>query len=149
VLGVANGLVHGSVPLGILPLGTANFLARTLLIPLKLEEAMDLIVGEHAIIDVDALGVGERCFFSNVSVGMSPNAVNDIRAAEVLISSTILLEKPPFLFGPPGTLSDGQFEVYVVTARTLVQADGEMIGHTPVEIHLLAKALHVIMPKPA
>ena len=42
-----------------------------------------------------------------------------IRVAEVLIPSTTLLEKPPFLFGPPGTLSDGQLEVYVVTARTL------------------------------
>jgi diacylglycerol kinase family enzyme len=226
VLGAANGLVKSQVPLGILPLGTANFLARILLIPLKLDEALALIVGVHAIADVDALAVGERCFFSNVSVGMSPDAVDDtkaadkktfgrlayvvamlkqarifrlrrymvkldgtsrfVRAAEVLISNTTLLEKPPSLFGPPKTLGDGQLEVYVVTARTigdylrlgwdvffrsgkqaakmshwearrgasidalrrpsLVQADGEMIGHTPVEIHLVPKALHVIMP---
>jgi diacylglycerol kinase family enzyme len=32
---------------------------------------------------------------------------------------------------------------------SLVQADGEMIGHTPVEIALVPNALHVIMPKPA
>jgi diacylglycerol kinase family enzyme len=31
---------------------------------------------------------------------------------------------------------------------SLVQADGEMIGHTPVEIHLIHKAIHVIMPQP-
>jgi diacylglycerol kinase family enzyme len=30
----------------------------------------------------------------------------------------------------------------------MVQADGEMIGHAPVEIHLVPRALHVIMPKP-
>jgi diacylglycerol kinase family enzyme len=227
VLGVANGLVKSPIPLGILPLGTANFLARALLIPLKLEEAVELILGVHATIAVDALGVGGRCFFSNVSVGMSPNAVSDIsasdkklfgrlayvkamlkqarifrlrrfllrldgrpflvRAAEVLISSTTLLEKPPLLFGPPETLGDGQLEVYVVTARTigdylrlawdvffrsdkraakmshwevrraasiaalgrpsLAQADGEMIGNTPVEIALVPRALHVIIPK--
>jgi diacylglycerol kinase family enzyme len=41
------------------------------------------------------------------------------RAADVMVSSTTLLEKPPFLFGPPETLGDGQMEVYVVTARTL------------------------------
>jgi diacylglycerol kinase (ATP) len=226
---VANGLVHSPVPIGILPLGTGNFLARALLIPLKLDEAVELIVSDHAVIEVDALEVGKRCFFSNVSVGMSPAAVNNttsadkklfgrlayvlamvkqsrifrlqrymlrldgrprsIRAAEVLISNTTMLEKPPFLFGPPETLGDGQLEVYVVTARTLgdymrlvwdvflrsgkpaaklshwaarqsaridsfrrsslVQADGEMIGHTPVEIHLVPKAIHVIMPKPA
>lgn len=229
LVGVANGLVHTPVPLGILPLGTGNFLARALLIPLKVDEAVDLMVSDHAIIEVDAMEVGERCFFSNVSVGMSPEAVNEtksadkkiygrlayviamvkrasifrlqrfvlrldgrprwIRAAEVLISNTTLLEKPPLLFGPPDTLGDGQLEVYVVTARTvgdymrlvwdvflrsgkpaaklshwaarqsaridsfrrssLVQADGELIGHTPLEIHLVPKAIHVIMPKPA
>ena len=31
----------------------------------------------------------------------------------------------------------------------LVQADGEVIGHTPVEVRLVPKAIHVIMPKPA
>jgi len=227
LVGVANGLVHGSVPLGILPLGTANFLARALHIPFKLDEAVELMVGEHAIIEVDALQVGGRCYFSNVSVGMSPKAVNAtrasdkrlfgrfaylnamvkqstifqlrryvlgldgrrrwIRASEVMISNSTLMEKPSSLSGPPATLCDGQLEVYVVTARTLsdymrlvwdlflrsggpsaglshwtartsarieafrrsplVQADGEVIGHTPVEVHLVPRAIHVIMPK--
>jgi diacylglycerol kinase (ATP) len=226
---VANGLVHGPVPLGIIPLGTANFLARALLIPVRLEEALDLIVGEHGVMDVDALGVGERFFFSNVSVGLSPNAINDIRpadkklfgrlayvlamvrqarifrlrrymvkldgrprlirAAEILISNTTMLEKPPLLFGPPETLCDGRLEIYVVSARTpgdylrlgwdvffrpgrraakmshwdarqgasiaslrrpsLVQADGEVIGRTPVAVKLVPRALRVIIPPPA
>ena len=30
----------------------------------------------------------------------------------------------------------------------LVQADGEVIGHTPVDVRLIPKAIHVIMPKP-
>jgi diacylglycerol kinase (ATP) len=228
LIGVANGLVHNSVPLGILPLGTGNALARALLIPLNLDGAIELLVNDHTVMEIDALQVGERYFFSNVSVGISPQMMKDtksadkklfgllayalamikrsgvfqlqrytltldgrprsIRAAEVLISSPTLLEQPPFLFGPPETLDDGQLEVYVVTAHTLadyallvwdlfrrpgrsaaklthlaathsvcieadrshlVQADGEVIGHTPVEIQLVSKAIHVIRPKPA
>jgi diacylglycerol kinase (ATP) len=227
LVGVANGLVNSPIPLGILPLGTGNDLARALLIPLKLDEAMDLLVSDHDVIEVDALKVGKRHFFSNVSAGISPQMMSDtkpaqkkvfgrlaylmamvkrssifqlqrytltldgkaqsIRAAEVMISNTTLLEKPPFLFGPPETLNDGQFDIYVLTAHTLrdyvrliwdlfrrpgrsaaklthlaathgvrieadrshlVQADGELIGHTPVEVQLIPKAIHVIMPKP-
>jgi len=228
VVGVANAMVHRPIPLGIVPLGTANFLARALLIPLKPEQAVELIAGDHRIVEADSLEVEGRFFFSNVSVGLSPEAVNRttaadkkvfgrmayliamvkrarllrlqrylvrldgstraIRAAEVVISSTTMMEKPPFLFGPPETLCDGQIEVYVVTARTLndylrltwdlflrsgkpaaklshwtarkdaridcarrsllVQADGELIGHTPVEVLVRHKALHVIVPKP-
>jgi diacylglycerol kinase (ATP) len=82
VASVANALVFSQVPLGILPLGTGNVLARALSIPLKLEEALDLLVGDHAVIEVDALKVGDRHFFSNVSVGISPAMVSETTPAQ-------------------------------------------------------------------
>ena len=228
VVGVANGLVNSKVPLGIVPLGTGNVLARVLGVPLKVDEALDMLTGDHDVLEMDALKVEDRYLFSNVSVGLSPQVMKDtksaqkerlgllaylwtmlkesrlfklrrytltidgqkqrINTAEIMISNTTLLEAPPHVWGPPETLTDSQLEVYVVMAHTLgdyvrlvwdvlrhggqsaakfdhwtgqhsiridtdqgaqlVQGDGEVIGHTPVEIQIVPKSLRVIMPKP-
>jgi diacylglycerol kinase family enzyme len=229
LVGVANALVDRQIPLGILPLGTGNLLARVLNVPLKLDEAVQLLAGDHTVVEMDVLKVGDRYFFSNVGVGISPEIMDEttsaqkkrfgilayfltivkqsslfrrrwytltidgqprrIRASEILISNPTLLEKATMLYGPPETLSDGQLEVYLATAQTLgdyvrlvwdlfrspghpaaklyhwesrrsvridadrspqlVQADGEVIGHTPVEVQMVPKAMHVITTKPA
>ncbi len=82
LVGVANALVHSQVPLGILPLGTGNRLARILSVPLKLDEAVQLLAGDHTVIEIDALKVGDRYFFSNVSVGISPEIMNETKSAQ-------------------------------------------------------------------
>jgi diacylglycerol kinase (ATP) len=66
----APGLVETGLPLGILPTGTANDLARTLSIPTDLALATRLIIkGNSKRIDVGT--VNEHYFFNVASIGLS------------------------------------------------------------------------------
>jgi YegS/Rv2252/BmrU family lipid kinase len=227
VAGVVNGLVKSDVPLGILPVGTGNGLARALSIPLNLPDAVALLAGGNRQMPLDAMQVGEKVYILNVSAGISSRAMREtpaekkrrfgmlayawtfaqllfghqprrfqldidhhqieVRATEVLVSNGAALKERASLLGPRESFSDGQFEVYILTARTLaeylrlvwqvirkpeqrkadlrdlrvkesitirslgrpqpVQADGEMIGQTPVDVRILPRALQVIVPE--
>jgi YegS/Rv2252/BmrU family lipid kinase len=80
VSAVADALVGTGAHLVILPLGTANVLARELGIPLELNGACELggcrvrlgsLAGtEHALVAIDAMKVGPRHYFTQVGVGI-------------------------------------------------------------------------------
>ncbi len=228
VSGAANGLVGTATPLGIIPLGTANVLARELGIPVDLEGACRLLAGPHATRSVDAMRVGGQCYFTQVGVGIDALMIRDTRreqkrrwgrvaylwtaakqlagfsprrfaleaddrrmrphASEVLVANGGILGQPPFRWGPDIRPDDGRVDVCIVRARTVwdylvlgwhvalgqhrrdprvrylparrrvaiatkhpmpVQADGEIIGETPVEVEVVAAAVRVVVPAEA
>lgn len=59
---VAKTLIGKNIPMGILPLGSANGLATALEIPTKVEDALDLIINNVASVSFDVLQVnGHIC----------------------------------------------------------------------------------------
>ena len=66
----APGLLASGLALGILPMGTANDLARTLGIPDDLEAAADVIVAGHRR-QIDVGTVNDKPFFNVASIGLS------------------------------------------------------------------------------
>lgn len=221
----ATALRDSSIPLGILPAGTGNIMARDLGIPLNPDRALELLVGDHQICSMDLMQVGERCHALNVSIGISAQTMETIereqkkrfgifayiinglailtgarlhrlrlqvdgvdyrvRASEIMVGNTSLvgfrrmprhLEILPddgavdviisraltiwdwlislvyFVFGiksnkPRFHILSARKSIQVTSASPLtVQADGDVIGQTPVEVQVLPGAVQVIVP---
>jgi diacylglycerol kinase (ATP) len=228
VSAVADALVGSGVPLGILPMGTANVLARELDVPLDLGLASWLLAGEHDLATIDAMKVGDRHYLTQVGVGLDALMIRDTsteqkrrygkvaylwtalsrlaghqsrrfflevdgreiktRASQVIVANVGTLGQPPFRWGPDIRLDDGRLVVCISKAKTLlhylalvwhvvrhkhkadpnvryfkaaravsiatrkpqpVQADGELIGETPVRVEVVAGALKVVVPRRA
>jgi diacylglycerol kinase (ATP) len=71
VAGVAGSLANCAIPVGIVPAGTGNALARELHIPLDFNQALDLALDSTDRRNIDAIRVGKICYFLNISVGVT------------------------------------------------------------------------------
>ncbi|MCT8991299.1 lipid kinase [Chelativorans sp. SCAU2101] len=77
VSSAALAAMESGLPMGIIPMGTANDLARTLHIPLDLVEAAEVIVsGKTRLIDVGT--VNGHAFFNVASIGLSVELANGL-----------------------------------------------------------------------
>jgi YegS/Rv2252/BmrU family lipid kinase len=77
VSSVADGLAHTGIPLGIIPIGTGNMLARGLGIPTDVDAAVKLLVDPYRVRRIDSMRVEDRFFVLNLGIGVSAQTMRD------------------------------------------------------------------------
>ena len=226
VSAVAHALVGGMIPLGIIPMGTGNLVARELGIPIDVGAAVALLAGKPRLRRIDAMRIGDRTFLLNAGVGINAEVIDRtsrlgkslfgrsayfgtavwevlqakpqrlevtvdgetrvFQATDIAISNCGILAKGLNPNGPDVRADDGQIDVCILCMKTpleypwyyllkhlapqydnkvvhqivakksvtvrsdepiSVQADGDIIGTTPVEVHVLPAALSVLVPE--
>jgi len=226
IAAVAAGLVNTPIPLGIIPSGTWNAIARHLYLPSSPEEAIALMTGNHTVRKLDMMTVNGVAHAMNLGAGFSAHLNSDANRAEKRRMGALAyirhffkllfgLEMQKYILEVDGIFyrgrateifvanygivglhllddslnihpDDGKVDVLIMQANTLmdlpiliwhmfvskekrtpkyrqlsakkfvtittkpacpVQADGEIIGKTPVKVKVLPRSIHVIAPR--
>lgn len=79
---VAQALVHTSIQLGIIPIGSGNGLARNLNIPLKTKDALHVLIHPKNF-KMDVGELNEHYFFSNCGIGIDAFVIQQYQKAKV------------------------------------------------------------------
>ncbi len=225
IAAVAAGMVHSPVPLGIIPTGTWNAIARNLVLPFNTTRAVNLMTGRHNIKRLDLMSVGDTIHAMNMGVGFSSTMIEKTaraekrklgnlayfsqglkqifglqqrrynieadgrryrgRAAEIFVANYGVVGVNVLEASLEIKPDDGKVDVLILRARTVfdlpglfwqmfvqrkrrtpkyrqlsaaetllirtnppapVQADGELIGQTPIAVKVLPRCVKVIVP---
>lgn len=225
IAAVAAGMVHSPVPLGIIPTGTWNAIARNLMLPFSIQRAVNLMTGRHNIKRLDLMSVGDTIHAMNMGVGFSSSMIEKTaradkrklgnlayfsqgfkqvfglqqrrytieadgrryrgRAVEIFVANYGVVGLNVLESSLDIKPDDGKVDVLIMRARTMfdlpglfwqifiqrkrrtpkyrqlsavetllirtnppapVQADGELIGQTPVMVKVLPRSVKVIVP---
>jgi diacylglycerol kinase family enzyme len=122
VSGAAAAVLGSSIPLGIVPAGSTNMLARMNRVPLDVDAAIALLAGEHALEAIDAGVSGDRVLLHLGGAGL------DARIFQR--SSSNLKRRLRWLgYGPPAiqSLRDSASEVCVTVDGVTVNVRSRMI----------------------
>ena len=107
IAAVATGVIDTSKPLGVLPLGTFNYFARRIGVPLELDDALEVIAGGGVTRAVSVGDVNGHVFLNNSSIGLYPAILKQrettyrrfgrSQAAAYLSGAFVMLRPPAFL----------------------------------------------------
>ncbi len=82
IAAVAAGMVNTPIPLGIIPSGTWNAIARHLYLPSSPEDAIALMTGNHTVRKLDMMTVNGVAHAMNLGAGFSAHLNSDANRAE-------------------------------------------------------------------
>jgi YegS/Rv2252/BmrU family lipid kinase len=147
-LGAATrALIDTGLPLGILPLGTANNVARTIGIPDDFDAALAIASGD-SIRKIDVGEVNDRCFLTTASFGLSvaitEELTSDVKArwgrlAYVLTAARVVRRARPVrvqIRWADGTLDTRSVQVVVGNGRYYGTAL-QVAGDAAIDDHML------------
>ena len=222
---VAHALAGREVPLGIVPAGTGNLVARELGIPISVAESVRVVAACARTTRMDAMRINGRTYLLNAGVGINAETIDEtsrlgkslfgvsayvgtavwkvlqarpqwievtidgvtraFQATDVAISNCGILARALNPAAPDIRPDDGRIHVCILCMKSplevpwyyllqriapkrvnrvmhefvaerhvcvrsrepiMVQADGDIIGKTPVDVEVVPAALSVIVP---